>query len=289
MSEILLKLTRPRMRGPAVKRLQEMGAALGIDFGDIDGLYGPKTKRAVEMLQRKLGLEADGICGLKTWAAVESALDAEPEAPQENRVESDDGVLIVDRRGLHPPPRLYARKRTWRRIRGVTLHQTGCRMSRKPKRWDNLNAHIGITEDGVIVLANDPTDMIWHAQRLSPSTIGIEISGNFLGIEEKPNSYWKPGGGPQHLNALQIKAADRLFDWLLAEFERNGQPWTRVQAHRQSSRTRSGDPGSRVWQEIAMPWIEKLGATDGGPDWKVGTGKPIPREWNPDYPTRFYS
>ncbi|MCP4674550.1 MAG: hypothetical protein GY854_03335 [Deltaproteobacteria bacterium] len=286
MSEILLKLTRPRMRGPGVKRLQEMGTTLGIGFGKIDGVYGLNTKRGVEYLQRKLGVNIDGVCGPKTWAAL---LDAVDQVEKEDDDTPPSDVRIIDRRVLHPPPRLFGRKRRWDQIRGVTLHQTGCRMSSRPERWDNLNAHVGITEEGVVILANDPTDMIWHAQRLSPSTIGIEISGNFLGIEEKPNSYWKPGGGPQHLSNLQINAADRLFDWLRDEFKRNGQPWTRVHAHRQSSRTRGGDPGSRVWQEIAMKWIEKLGATDGGPDWKVGTGKPIPREWNPAYPTRFYA
>ena len=37
---------------------------------DVDGEYGPKTKKAVAAFQSACGLDADGICGPKTWAAL---------------------------------------------------------------------------------------------------------------------------------------------------------------------------------------------------------------------------
>jgi peptidoglycan hydrolase-like protein with peptidoglycan-binding domain len=37
---------------------------------EVDGQYGPKTKKAVAAFQSACGLEADGICGPKTWAAL---------------------------------------------------------------------------------------------------------------------------------------------------------------------------------------------------------------------------
>lgn len=46
----------------------------GFSCGAMDGIYGPKTEAAVRSFQRAVGLEADGICGSKTWAA----LDEEP-------------------------------------------------------------------------------------------------------------------------------------------------------------------------------------------------------------------
>lgn len=70
MTNILLRLTRPMMRGPAVRRLQEIGAQVGVDFGKPDGIFGPETERGVLDLQRRLGLQADGVCGPQTWEAL---------------------------------------------------------------------------------------------------------------------------------------------------------------------------------------------------------------------------
>ena len=49
-------------QGPEVRRLQEL---LRIE---IDGSFGPATEKAVKLFQQQNGLEADGICGLSTWA-----------------------------------------------------------------------------------------------------------------------------------------------------------------------------------------------------------------------------
>jgi len=52
--------------------LQKLGYGLG-PCG-IDGDYGRATKAAVESFQLKSGLGVDGICGPKTWAAIDKAL-----------------------------------------------------------------------------------------------------------------------------------------------------------------------------------------------------------------------
>ena len=46
----------------------------GFSCGKVDGIYGPKTEAAARSFQAYSGLNADGICGSKTWAA----LDEEP-------------------------------------------------------------------------------------------------------------------------------------------------------------------------------------------------------------------
>lgn len=52
---------------------------LGIEA---DGIYGPKTKAAVAAFQAASGLETDGKCGAKTWAAlIVGAAVAAPDAP----------------------------------------------------------------------------------------------------------------------------------------------------------------------------------------------------------------
>jgi len=201
---------------------------------------------------------------------------------------------IIDRTTKHPKPKLYERQRDWSDIWGVTLHQTGCKLSNRHGRWDTLNAHIGVLSDGTVILCNALTDMIWHAQGLSHKTIGIEINGNHEGILGNRSTLWTKGGGPHTLTDQQVAAChDVLFPWLVEQFEAAGVPWSNVHAHRQSSSTRRSDPGSEIWQRVAMPWLVKLTDLgmgergDGGPLFKVGSGRPIPHDWNLNYPGRY--
>lgn len=66
--------SRPVLRegasGSAVKELQKQLRAAGFDPGAIDGKFGPKTEAAVTRFQKANGLQADGIAGPKTWAAL---------------------------------------------------------------------------------------------------------------------------------------------------------------------------------------------------------------------------
>jgi peptidoglycan hydrolase-like protein with peptidoglycan-binding domain len=51
---------------PQVKEAQQALSDLGYDTGGVDGRFGPETKKAVQKLQRRYGLKADGIIGKKT-------------------------------------------------------------------------------------------------------------------------------------------------------------------------------------------------------------------------------
>ena len=275
-----LRLTRPMMHGPAVVRLQELGILLGADQDEADGIFGSKTEQMVREVQKKLGLTEDGVCGPMTWAAILAAADA---------AFTGQGVeQIVDRRGKHPDPKLFGHTRLWRDIEGVTLHQTGCQMPLRPEGWDRLNAHIGITRGGTVVLVNDPTAMIWHAQGLSKSTIGIEIAGNFQGIDGRPATLWKGGGGPDRLSGDMQAGLDVAFNWLLDQFKINGCKFRHIFAHRQSANARIGDPGSEIWQKVAKPWLEKLGATAGDPGFHLGSGRSIPSEWDENLTNHYW-
>jgi len=67
----LLKYVKAKMmRGDDVKELQTALKRTGYDPGPIDGIFGPKTEKAVKAFQRVKGLVVDGIVGPKTAAAL---------------------------------------------------------------------------------------------------------------------------------------------------------------------------------------------------------------------------
>ena len=224
-----LRLTEPRMRGPEVTRLQEILMALGYDIGSTgcDGIFGPDTSNAVKMLQRRHGLISDGAVGnLETWPFLQDLWRVQV---RKNPV-SATKITLVDRRGLHEPPRLYRKDlspRPWSGegqtvIRGVTLHQTGCILSEYPRMYDLGNFHIVILQNGTIILVNPFEWFIWHANDLSFATIGIEFHGNMPGIHDRPETVWNEGAEPNDLTDAQIRAADLLFGWLQHQFQING-------------------------------------------------------------------
>ncbi len=69
-SSRVLRLTSPYMRGEDVRTLQRALSEQGFDPGQIDGVYGKKTERAVKRFQRSVGLKADGIAGRRTFTAL---------------------------------------------------------------------------------------------------------------------------------------------------------------------------------------------------------------------------
>ena len=64
-------------KGAVVKQMQQMLDKLGYSLGicGVDGDYGTSTEKAVKEFQRDHGLTQDGICGPKTWAALQNAVD----------------------------------------------------------------------------------------------------------------------------------------------------------------------------------------------------------------------
>ena len=62
--------------GPEVRRLQRILVMIKLlGFDEIDGVFGPKTKAAVESFQQAEGLGVDGVVGPQTWAALPPAPD----------------------------------------------------------------------------------------------------------------------------------------------------------------------------------------------------------------------
>jgi peptidoglycan hydrolase-like protein with peptidoglycan-binding domain len=65
-----IRLTSPRMRGEAVREVQEALVAAGYDVGGVDAIFGPGTDAALKQFQRDNGLDDDGVVGDQTAKAL---------------------------------------------------------------------------------------------------------------------------------------------------------------------------------------------------------------------------
>jgi len=166
----------------------------------------------------------------------------------------------------------------WDRVKGIVLHQTACRIGDKVERWYPVTCHFGITPGGKAILNNDLNRTMYHANGLNGTTVGIEIDGNYYGIDGKENTFWAAGGGPHHLTQEQIDAAKDAIRFIVREVESNGGKIEAVFAHRQSSNQRQGDPGSEIWKQIGL-WAQDEGLNN-NPGFTVGSGMPLPVDWD---------
>ncbi|HBT91160.1 MAG TPA: peptidase M14, partial [Ruminococcaceae bacterium] len=56
--------------GSDVMEVQSTLRKMGLYGGEVDGVFGGETRRAVEEFQRRFGLEADGVIGPQTWGVL---------------------------------------------------------------------------------------------------------------------------------------------------------------------------------------------------------------------------
>jgi peptidoglycan hydrolase-like protein with peptidoglycan-binding domain len=63
------------MRGPDVKRVQQVLALAGFLHETADGIYGPVTWAAVAAFQARYGLDATGVIDPETWGLLEGLLE----------------------------------------------------------------------------------------------------------------------------------------------------------------------------------------------------------------------
>ncbi|MBW2275983.1 MAG: N-acetylmuramoyl-L-alanine amidase, partial [Deltaproteobacteria bacterium] len=192
------------------------------------------------------------------------------------------GVVFVDATGEHPNKHAKG-VRAWNKIAGVTLHQTGIYMTNTAKRFYRLRAHIGIIDPkgvGTIVQVYPLTTKLWHANKLNPDTVGIEINGLFEGRAGKGLPKYQRHLKLCHPSMVQIEAARKCIKWIRDEVARHGGELKYVYAHRQASSTRQADPGSRVWQDVAL-WAEDNLGLSTRPKETRGKGRAIPAAWDP--------
>lgn len=183
-------------------------------------------------------------------------------------------------------------RRQWTEITGICLHQTACVLGSRPLRWASLGAHLGVTRQGEVMWIFGLETKVVHGNGWNSRTVGIELEGMYAGVQGDPRTFRRPPSDPhrqpQTPTAELVEAARATIRWVCAEVTRHGGQVTKLVAHRQSSSTRRADPGSALWQELALPMQRELALDDGGKGFCIGTGAPIPESWNPAYTGERY-
>ena len=247
---------------------------------------------------------ADGDLGDETLRAVSSLFSKQCRKDSDYSVVSDDELLyiytlrdmrrdssipklskLVDRRQFAGLTNDYG-PRAWDQVRGWCLHQTACYLSSSKDiaRCDKVGAHWVVYPDGRKFRLHDINRKVIHGNGWNNQTIGIEIDGLFAGIEGDANTVWDDKSTPYvekagSVTVEQIEAVREIIYHDRALIRANGGTDTVIVSHRQSSKDRRNDPGSKVWKEIALPLLKELSLSDGGVGFEIG-GYPIPQEWD---------
>ncbi|MBU1483168.1 MAG: peptidoglycan-binding protein [Gammaproteobacteria bacterium] len=274
---------------------------------------------------------ADGWYGGETDDALDAfAQDHGNRRPQQDEVSSAlvdrvlavsralDGIVIpgrlIDTRDLHHGGKRLG-VRQWKKITGITLHQTStcyyqpgqgaAKLERAIRRVSDIGVHMVGMREGTLVLSNPLNARMPQAQEVFNHTdVGIEIDGWFAGVEGDMKTcrhITKYGRTPMAESREQTESVLDGIRYIRAAIEAHGGKLKHIHAHRQTSATRRADPGELLWKTIAIPAMEEHNLTDGGDDFFIphkdhrrgilwstrGPGRPIPSEWDPRRTSRY--
>ena len=161
-----------------------------------------------------------------------------------------------------------------KKVYALVLHQMACCFKPKNplKRFLTINSHFAILADGRILQLHPITSLLWASNGFNAGSVAVEFAGNFPDTQGR---WWKGETfGKNRPTPEQLEAGRYLVRYLIKT-----KGLTHVLAHRQSSGSRTNDPGPEVWYNVGQWALDKLGMKDGGATFKVSTGSAIPTEW----------
>jgi len=269
--------------GPEVVKLQQALLELGYELPrwGADGWLGDETLAALVRLFAAYGKTFDEDAGTVSDEELAFVYDLQRSRKQESRLDLPAGRFfdMRQRAGVNHD---YG-PRPWSKVTGVCLHQTACVFGEQPERWASVGAHIGITRGGKVILLHDFNRLVVHGNGWNTECVGIEMEGMYAGIEGDRRTFWQPPGGkqdPQTPTPELVEATKAAIRWIKALVESHGGKLRVLVAHRQASKDRQSDPGSALWNAVAVPLHGELGLSDGGVGFKLGTGFAIPEAWD---------
>ncbi len=158
----------------------------------------------------------------------------------------------------------------------IVLHHMAYNIGNDVNLYKKVGAQYIVTADGQIAQLYDDLDYLNSSNGFNPHCISIEFAGNFA---DHRYHWWKSGERPIpdrcYLTPVQISAGRCL----LATLKTRLPDIKYIYAHRQSSRSREGDPGPDVWFNIGEWALSNLNLTDQLPRTHIGDGQPIPQIW----------
>lgn len=162
----------------------------------------------------------------------------------------------------------------------LVLHQMAFSRTKEgepsdPLKFLKIGAHFCILKDGRIIQLHPISRMIWHAQCLSHKSIGVEFEGNFPNIDGK---WWKPKEAKYFQEDIPTNEQYESGKFL-TQYLKYILGITNINAHRQSSKNRTNDPGPHIWKNIGEWAIHYLSLSDGGNVGKCGDGSTIDPRW----------
>lgn len=209
----------------------------------------------------------------------------------------------IDRRN-EPRPEGFERglpsgTRTWADMEAVGLHQTASGLLHAGhRRILAIPAHAIVHQDGRCTLLHYATSYIHHGHGMNRWTFGIEIDCRVDGVEGEPKTFWRSPNeingyadkkGRWHpprsreqlrrpLTEAQVETTLRLIAWVDAlRRHHHGRGLESVYAHRQAHKDKRSDPGSAIWQRVALPAIGELGLESR--PLKLFGGRQLPDVW----------
>jgi len=207
-------------------------------------------------------------------------------------------ALVDDRRDFHVPTVEIKRDskkvrvpyvpavRSWANTTGITLHQTACDLGESLERYDTIGSQWSITRSGKKRWHCDNNRIVYAANGFNNRTVSIEVNGLYAGDEARrlettwDNPATKKRETPQDVTEESMIALRMVCRFICWDVMRHGGRIKFILAHRQSSGSRENDPGSEIWQRAAVPLLAELGLSDGGANFKVDDGNPIPECWD---------
>lgn len=155
-----------------------------------------------------------------------------------------------------------SRKRNIDVVRGATLHQAAALISR-PETAARVHCHDMVLTDARVARVADLEDRLSAANGLNTNSFSVEVACRAAGIKGDLRTFWRPRSKPniQPTEATdeQIEVTRNLLVDRFAELrdkrQAAGLPDVQffVWAHRQSSKQKPSDPGSRIWKGV-VPW-----------------------------------
>jgi N-acetylmuramoyl-L-alanine amidase/Putative peptidoglycan binding domain len=262
----------------------------------VDNKSGNNTEQALKIFQSKTGLTETGKLDYQTERKLleEKAIGKTTSGFEKKKIElliaiASSKIEDWTSKAVIPEKKKNLILRTFRDPRILTslvLHQMAYKAKDKlgqfsnPEKYLTVGAHFCIMLDGRIIQYHPISRFIWHSNCTSSRSIGVEFEGNFPNIKGK---WWYDRSevtgklikaNEDMPTQAQFEAGQFLLTYLKAVINLKN-----VLAHRQSSENRENDPGPDIWVNVGEWGISQLGLSDGGQNFKCGTGNPILPKW----------